>query len=556
MTPVDRRLTRPELLLAIVAAVAISIAWVALANTYGALGIARNDDWSYLQNAFRFADTGVFAVGGWVQMMLIGQLVLAAPIVWIVGLSVAALQILVSVLGALALVSAYSVLRNFLDRTWAVIGTLTLASSALYGLLSVSFMTDLPAAAMQLLTLALAYRALRNFHVSWAWLAAAGATGVFAVSIREYAVVALGAVWLVAWRRVRGGRDAKVLWTWTAVVALLVMALFVWRAGQVTVTDSPLGINPYGLRYLPWWPLMAGWLLLPALAAVNPKKALLRAWSASRILTLLAVSATVVALAHTRLGFLGNYLSLSGGYTEVIRGVPDPVLPAWWSWAMIVASAYGAIVVATVVVPVVVNAWNLRADIARSQSSSTSLAVSFVTLTVIVYAVVPVVADVALFDRYFVAVLPVVAGLLLWWVLRENLSWSRPLAPAVGVLALSTITSVVLVAATSAVDAARWRVGYETARELAVAEGNIDAGFDYYSFNTNGGPRPDGVRWTWWTARLDERAVCATVTFADFGPSSEAAGPDPNAAPMSEVVVAVPLANDQRIVVFRGPDPC
>ena len=556
MTPVDRRLTRPELLLAIVVAVAISIAWVALANAYGALGIARNDDWSYLQNAFRFADTGVFAVGGWVQMMLIGQLVLAAPIVWIVGPSVAALQILVNALGVLTLVAAYSVLRNFLDRTLAAIGTLTLASSALYGLLSVSFMTDLPAAAFQLLTLALAYRALRSSRVSWVWLASASATGVFAISIREYAVVALGAVWLVTWRRVRGTGDARVFWAWTVIVALLVVALYLWRVGQVTVPDSRLGINFYGFRYLPWWPLIAGWLLLPALAAVNPKEALRRAWSASRVLTFVAVLATAMALTHTRLGFLGNYLSISGGYTEVIRGVPEDVLPSWWSLAMVVTAAYGSFVLAVVVVPLVVHAWSTRAVIAHNQGSSTSLVATFLTLTVFVYAVTPGVADVALFDRYFIAVLPIAAGLLLWWVRRENLSWSRPLAPMVGALAASTITSVVLVAATSAVDAARWRLGYETARELAVAEGNIDAGFDYYNFNTNGGPRPDGARWTWWTAQLDDRAVCATVTFADFRPSFEAAGPDPTTAPISEVVVAVPLANDQRIVVFHGPDSC
>ena len=556
MIRTEARASRIELIAAISIASLLTLAWFLFADHYQALGIARNDDWSYLQNAFRFADTGIFAVGGWVQMMLIGQLLLAMPVIAIAGNSVAALQILVGVLGAVTLVCSYLVLRNFLNRRWSTFSTLALAGSAMYGLLSVSFMTDVPAASFQVLALALAYRALRRDAVDWISLSLASVAGVVALSIREYAIVALATIWLVTARRVWGTRNQTKFLVLTGMVATVVVVLFVWRQTQVTVTENSLAINLYGLRYLTWWPLTAGWLLLPALAVINPQRALARAWAASRTLTVLALGGSLVAMAHTRFSLLGNYLSLSGGYSEVIRGNPQPVLPNWWAWPMTAAAAYSALVLAVVLVPIILKAWTCRGDIRHETRSPASLAATFVTFTVLIYAVVPVLAKTALFDRYFIAVLPVAAGLVLWWATREELTWARPLTPAVAALGLSAVTSIVLVAATSALDGIRWQLGNQVAQDLGVAYGNVDAGFDFFDFNTKGGPRPDGIRWTWWTAQLGDRAVCATITYADFGQSTEAAGPEPDARPLTEALVTVPLVNAQSIVVFEGPDRC
>ena len=556
MIRIEARISRVELIVAILLASLLSVAWFLLSDHYGAVGIARNDDWSYLENAFRFADTGIFAVGGWVQMMLIGQLLLAMPVIAIAGNSVAALQILVGALGAVTLVCSYLVLRNFLNRRWSAFSILALAGSAMYGLLSVSFMTDVPAAAFQLLALALAYRALREDGVNWLWLSLASFAGVVALSIREYAIVALATIWLVTARRVWGTSSRTKFLLLTGTVATVVVALFVWRQSQVTVVENSVGINLYGLRYLAWWPLTSGWLLLPAIAVINPQRALARAWVASRPLTVLAVVGALAAMAHTRLNLLGNYMSLSGGYSEVIRGVPETMLPSWWALPMTAVAAYSAVALAIVLVPIVMKMWNARRDLRRETRSPTALAATFVTLTVLIYVVVPVLAETALFDRYFIAALPVAVGLILWWATREELTWTRPLTPAVAALSLSTAASIILVAATSALDGVRWQLGYQVAQDLGVADGNIDAGFDFFDFHTNGGPRPDGVRWTWWTAQLGDRAVCATVTYVDFDESRIAAGPDPNARPKSEIQVTVPLANSQRIVVYPGPDSC
>ena len=548
--------SRTEILGATAVALVVTGAWFLLTMWAEAVGIARNDDWSYLENAFRFADTGVFAVGGWVQMMLIGQLILAAPVIAVFGPSVGALQGVVAALGVILLTSAYAILRNFLSPIWAAASTATLAFSALFGLLSVSFMTDIPAAAFQLLAIAFGYRALRASKIAWPKLLLATAFGLMAVSIREYAVAALVAIWVTAGRSARMSRSYRGFAAWTVAMGVIVGLMLLWRSGQVTVTDSPLGLNPIGLRYLAWWPLTAGLLLLPAAVAGNPVRVARRAWSSSRLLTVVALLGATGAMAHTRLGFLGNYLSLSGGYAEVARGIPTPVLPIWWSTLLTAAAVYGGYLLALLLVGAICKWWEGRRARLSAGPSSVSLGLAFVVVTALVYAIVPVLADVALFDRYFVAALPIAAGLVVWWLRREDLMWQVPLVAVSGVIAAVAVTSVVLVAATSARDAARWQIADRAAEQLGVAAGNIDGGFDYYSFNTNGGARPEGVRWTWWTARLGDRAVCATVTYGDVGSSDSAAGPDPTAEPLLERTVSSPLARDQLLLVYPGPDSC
>jgi hypothetical protein len=211
---------------------------------------------------------------------------------------------------------------------------------------------------------------------------------------------------------------------------------------------------------------------------------------------------------------------------------------------------------ALVLVTPIHNAWVDRRKIVDRPVSEVSLAVSFLVLTLVMYSIVPLFADVAMFDRYFIAVLPVAAGLILWWLMRQDLAWAKPQAPVAAVLLVVTLTNILITATTSARDAARWELATQAADLLGVAEGNIDGGFDYYSFNSSGIPRPDGVRWTWWTAYFGDRAVCATLTYGDVGVSDIAAGPEPDQAPLLETIVAVPLARDQRLMVLEGPDAC
>ena len=67
---------------------------VAIAAHYGALEIPRSDDWSYLLTLFNWVDGGKLDFNGWVSMTLVGQLVIAAPLVLVVGRSITAVHVL------------------------------------------------------------------------------------------------------------------------------------------------------------------------------------------------------------------------------------------------------------------------------------------------------------------------------------------------------------------------------------------------------------------------------------------------------------------------------
>jgi len=331
--------------------------------------------------------------------------------------------------------------------------------------------------------------------------------------------------------------------------------MFLWRAGQVTVTDSPLGLDLGGIRYVAWWPLMAGWLLLPVVVAANPRAVVRRAWRDSRALTLLVALLVALALLHSRFGLLGNYLSLTGGYSEVIRGNSPGVLPGWVAAALTAVSAASALLLGLLALSGALSAWRQR----TSLRAPLVLALAFVALTALVLALAPVIARVAMFDRYFLAALPVTAGLALAWIRRAGLAWgARPLLPPVVALVGMTLVSLILAAATAAFDGARTRLANDVATDLGIAQGNVDGGFDYYDFHTNGAPRPESstVRWTWWTARLAQRAVCATVTFEDYGEDPQAAGPSPSDTPIARKDVTSPLAATRTLVAYRGPDSC
>ena len=78
----------------------------------GALGIPRNDDFSYQGILFHWSRTGSLRFDNWPAMTLVGQLVIARPVVELVGARVTALQILTTVIGAVGAVTQGNGARN------------------------------------------------------------------------------------------------------------------------------------------------------------------------------------------------------------------------------------------------------------------------------------------------------------------------------------------------------------------------------------------------------------------------------------------------------------
>jgi 4-amino-4-deoxy-L-arabinose transferase-like glycosyltransferase len=160
---------RPRIV-AVAVVVAITVVGLVLplviADHGGALGIARNDDWSYLRALFHWRDTGHLDFNHWVSMTLLGQLLIARPVVAVFGNDITAVQILTAVTGLVGLI-AILWLGVMMTGRMGVAGlvALALAASPVWGPLAVSFMTDVPAFALTMVACALGFRAFRGRRV-------------------------------------------------------------------------------------------------------------------------------------------------------------------------------------------------------------------------------------------------------------------------------------------------------------------------------------------------------------------------------------------------------
>ena len=150
--PVRRDTWRPWIL-----AGAVALLHLGVAAMRGALGASRNDDWTYLRILDDFASTGRFAPDPYTRTMLVGQIWLSRPLVESVGVSISALQVLVTIIGAVGLVAAAAVLRRFLTPGWAFFSVGILALGPIYGSISMTYMTDVPAMTAQFIALYLGF---------------------------------------------------------------------------------------------------------------------------------------------------------------------------------------------------------------------------------------------------------------------------------------------------------------------------------------------------------------------------------------------------------------
>src|SRR6266576_2594720 len=156
----------------------------------GSLEIPRNDDWSYRRIALELARTGRLALDGASQTMIVGQIVVTQPFLWLSGLQPWGFTAAGIVFAVGAMVAAYVMARQVLPPRLAVIPVLLLVVFPGYLAYATSYMSDVPAAAAEFACLALGAIALARRPVPAGWLLAAVAVGFLAFSIRDFAVAA------------------------------------------------------------------------------------------------------------------------------------------------------------------------------------------------------------------------------------------------------------------------------------------------------------------------------------------------------------------------------
>ena len=446
----------------------------------GNLTIPHNDAWSMSRIAQTFATTGRIRLLGWNDMNLIGQVVMLGPL----GSSLVAQQLAVAVLSLLCLLCAYRLLAVSLSTKDAFLGTVLLGLMPGWASLSTSFETDVPALAATFATLLLGRRALMRDSVGW--LTATVLVSLWAVSIREQAIVAPVAVLIYGWltRRSRPRLGARTLCLAAVCAAPVLVGFEVWRWGL------PLGQNPTPTAgLLQFVGGLFAWgsrtyftlalVLAPAvLVGAGCHRWVRRDWRA------LGVGVIVVALAMVCGGVVGHYFEPSGEYSQVLRGARVVIPNAVWDPLLALGCVSGVLLI-----PVACGRW-------RSVDPLLGL------FTILWYAEIVIIgaAGHSVFDRSLPALVPGTVAVILsdrrtrptvtppsqsrLSAVRGGISavfmWRGSAAAA---FAFIGVISALLAANAFAFDAARWRTAQRIAK-AGVPPSRIAAGLDWTGWHS------------------------------------------------------------------------
>jgi hypothetical protein len=417
---------------------------IVIASVTRSFAIPHNDDWAYSRIAETFGHTGHIELVGWNRAFLLGQVVILGPL----GRWIVAQHVFVALTGVVAIAATYALLEPRVGKRRALLGAAIVAVWPGFGLLSTSFMTDVPSFAAMVLALALGDAAIRRSSL---WLLAfALAVGVWGFTIREQAVAAVAAVAVAAIAQIGRRRGVLAL---VAASAALCFSLEAWRRG-LAHGDSPTDhlINAAEIARetaRAYFTLAAP--LLPAALTVD-----LRRWSRSSWVAALLVAAVGLKLTQSH-GYgllLGNYFTRYVAYSKVSVGAPLVVPNAVWVLVLIAAIVSGALLAGAFVAR-----WR-----ALDLSVGTFTVLSFLLL------VLALAVDQPVFDRYLLVFVPACVVVTAGRLHRRPV----PLRSYVALVGVGAI-SLVILTATLAYDGARWH----TAARLGVPPRDVDAGFEW-----------------------------------------------------------------------------
>ncbi|MGH3599405.1 MAG: glycosyltransferase family 39 protein [Pseudonocardiaceae bacterium] len=446
----------------------------------GNLTIPHNDAWSMSRITATFAGTGQIRLLGWNDMNLIGQVVMLGPL----GSSLVVQQLAVAVLSVLCLLCAYRLLAVSLTTRNAVLGTVLLGIWPGWASLSTSFETDVPAFAATFAALLLGRRALRRDSAGW--LTAALVVSVWAVSIREQAIVAPVAILVYGWltRRSRQRLGARALCLGTITTAAVLVGFEVWRWGL------PLGQNPAPsagtLRFLGDLVACGSRTYLTLALCLAPAVlvgAARHRWD-RRDCSAIGVAVVVVALALLCGGAVGHYLEPSGEYSQVLPGARLVIPHDVWDALVALGCVSGVLLL----------------PVARDRWRSVDPLLGLYTILAGVEIVVIGAAGNAVFDRYLPALLPGTVAVILSHPGRRSmprppdrsrLSAARRRVPtglalrgsAAVALGFIGVISASLAANGFAFDAARWQAAQRLA-SAGVPPRRIAAGLEWTGWHS------------------------------------------------------------------------
>ena len=570
-TPAPRRsllgISRTEAAVVGAAAAVLVVVFVALAAAHGALGASRNDDWVYYRAAFRFADGGTFSADPWSMAMLVGLVLLAQPFIAVFGHSIVALQLLVAVLAGVGLWAAYVVVRSILSPRWSAFSVGCLALGPVYGGLSVTFMTDVPAFCFEMLALLTALIALRAKSFSLAWFSVSLAIGLFAFSIREYAVAGTAAIAVAAFFRARS-ESKRLGWLVAGLVGLwfvVAVALYRWRSGLVDSAGVEVMLVPskWNVSVLRRTAFTMALFAIPLVPLLSFPRLLAKVWAHKWMAAGAAVLAVLVGVQFVKArpdgSLVGNYLQPDGPYYVTLAGTPPTVIPAALWQVLAVLSLVGflaLLLVATVRVGALVRSGlATRSRPAMPQDWGRTLIFLFCVAATAILAAIKLFTTAPLFDRYLIPIIPFVIAL----AVRAAIDHELIVAPKRAVAALSlgvfAVFGIGMVDTAATFDGVKWRLA-ESVEAKGYPARAIDGGYEWYGYHQPGAITPLGTPIpgrNFWIGLFDDRTVCVTDQFSGPPTVHPAAG---EPVVISERTGRSLLGVEYHMIAVAGPQSC
>jgi hypothetical protein len=490
----------------------------------GSIDIPRNDDWVYRRIALELAQTGVLALHS-VTTMMVGQIVVAQPFLWLSGLQPWGFTAAGIIFAAAAVLCAYILARQYLPPLRAAVATSLLLLFPAYLAYATSFMTDVPAAAAQFACLALGAIALRRRPVSSRWLLAAVIVGCVAISIREFTVAAPASVVVCAicaeprrWRHCGLGLT----------VAICFGLLYLLKAtlpGQDLDARSGIGGFSQSLDALSSLSLV----LLPA--ALIGGMRWHREWKRIDLAVGAELGIGIVGLRVVQglqdrampQVIMENLASRWGAPAPAYLTGGRPLLFGDGLWTLI---GIGALIATVVVLSIGTGIAGVHLRRSRGSvntligrlGSPPGLLVLFATAVVVGLALYGL--KFPLFDRYYWPLVPVAATLFLYGRGSESPS-TMPMPLSKRALAASVMASYAFLAAISIVfmlnsfafDAARWQAGERLAL-LGVRPDEVDAGYEWVGYYQPSLPASNDIlpQRTFYEMLWPGRRTCGVVT--------------------------------------------
>ncbi len=453
-----------------------------LSAAAGAIGLPGNDDWVYMRAAGSLFRTGNVDLPGHTAAF-VGQLVIVQPFLWLSGGNPWAFTAFGLTATLIGVVSTYLLARRFVLTVSAVLVVLLVEVFPGFARESASFMTDVPAYALTMLSLLLGIRWLQG-DGRRATFVAALAVGVLAFSIREFAIAAPVAILVAAWTRNRAderiwlaGLSAIVAVGVAAVVRIA--ALMPGHGAVVTPHPGQLGLLGPAFTTL-------GAVLLPA-AALAMGRRIATFSPAQTILGAGLVCLLVAPLSGTLVGNLWMPNGAAGD--DLLTGTRGAVIGAV-AWALSSQLAFFAAMLAAALAI----RWghrSLAGAISLSTATERAIRIARSREGPIVLFLGAYAGELAVFtslsyplDRYLYPLVPAAAILLLRGSARP--SWfGRNQAISHAAFAWLAASAFVIASNSFAYDAARYREGEATVA-LGYDARTIDAGYEWVGYHATG----------------------------------------------------------------------